>query len=202
MIASTLWALNASRAWIVGSWLYIPLTLGTQLLLIPFVDFSTVAGVLTFNLFSALPSLLLNIGLSFHGFRQPDPGMKLPNFGYHFARWEGDLRRKSYRALLPAIVQRTIQPPRDIPLDVYSYSGEAMLPEQVRSIRSFLRHVGRPKSFTVVSDGSHTRQQHRTSAKNRPGRLGPAHRRKIARRICRRSFAITSPLIRWVNSSA
>ncbi len=82
--------------------------------------------------------------------------MKIPNFGYHFARWEGDLRRKSYRALLPAIVQRKIQPTRDIPLDVYSYSGEAMLPEQVRSIRSFLCHVGRPKSFTVVSDGSHS----------------------------------------------
>ncbi|MEO7723245.1 MAG: polysaccharide biosynthesis protein [Chthoniobacterales bacterium] len=73
MIASTLWTLNASRAWIVGSWLYIPLTLGTQLLLIPFVDFSTVSGVLTFNLFSAFPSLLLNMGLSFHGFRQPVP---------------------------------------------------------------------------------------------------------------------------------
>src|SRR3977135_3691875 len=31
-----------------------------------------------------------------------------------------------------------------------------MLPEQVRSIRSFLRHVGRPESFTVVTDGSHS----------------------------------------------
>ena len=73
MVASTLWTLNASRAWIIGSWLYIPLTLGTQLLLIPFVDFSTVTGVLTFNLFSAFPSLLLNIGLSYRGFRQPAP---------------------------------------------------------------------------------------------------------------------------------
>ena len=73
MVASTLWTLNASRAWITGSWLYIPLTLGTQLLLIPFVDFSTVTGVLTFNLFSAFPSLLLNIGLSYRGFRQPAP---------------------------------------------------------------------------------------------------------------------------------
>ncbi|MGI8431097.1 MAG: lipopolysaccharide biosynthesis protein [Chthoniobacterales bacterium] len=69
MVASTLWALNASRAWIIGSWLYIPLTLTTQVALIPFLDFSTVTGVLTFNLFSAVPSLLLNIGLSFHGFR-------------------------------------------------------------------------------------------------------------------------------------
>lgn len=82
--------------------------------------------------------------------------MKVPNFGYHFARWEGELRRQSYRALLPTIVQRKFQPPCDVPLDVYSYSGEVMLPEQVRSIRSFLRHVGRPKSFTVVSDGSHS----------------------------------------------
>lgn len=71
MITSTLWTLNASRAWIVGSWLYIPLTLGTQLLLIPFIDFSTVTGVLTFNLFSVVPSLLLNLGLSYRGFRQP-----------------------------------------------------------------------------------------------------------------------------------
>lgn len=72
MIASTLWILNASRAWIAGSWLYIPLTLGTQIALIPFVDFSSVTGVLTFNLISAAPSLLLNIGLSFRGFRMQE----------------------------------------------------------------------------------------------------------------------------------
>jgi hypothetical protein len=82
--------------------------------------------------------------------------MKIPNFGYHFARWEGELRRKTYRALLPAIAQRSVHPSREVPLDLYSYSGEAMLPEQVRSIRSFLRHVGRPKSFTVITDGSHS----------------------------------------------
>jgi O-antigen/teichoic acid export membrane protein len=68
-IAGTLWALNASKAWVAGSWLYIPLTLGTQLALIPFTDFSSVIGVLTFNLFSVIPSLLLNIVLSYRGFR-------------------------------------------------------------------------------------------------------------------------------------
>jgi hypothetical protein len=82
--------------------------------------------------------------------------MKIPNFGYHLARWEGEVRRKTYRLLLPAIAQRSVHPAREVPLDVYSYSGEAMLAEQVRSIRSFLRHVGRPKSFTVVTDGSHS----------------------------------------------
>jgi hypothetical protein len=84
--------------------------------------------------------------------------MKIPNFGYHFARLQGDLRRRTYRALLPAIVQKRVHPSRSIPLDVYSYSGEAMVPEQVRSIRSFLRHVGRPKSLTVISDGTHSKR--------------------------------------------
>lgn len=69
MLASTVWTLNASRAWIAGSWLYIPLTLGTQIALIPVIDFSTVTGVLTFNLASVAPSLLLNFGLSYRGFR-------------------------------------------------------------------------------------------------------------------------------------
>jgi hypothetical protein len=73
MVATTLWTLNASRAWVIGAWLNIPLTLATQLILIPFTDFSSVNGVLTFNLFSVFPSLVLNIGLSYRGFRQPRP---------------------------------------------------------------------------------------------------------------------------------
>ena len=72
-MASTLWSLNAAKAWITGSWLYIPLTLGTQLALIPFTDFTSVAGVLNFNLISAIPSLLLNLVLSFRGFRRWQP---------------------------------------------------------------------------------------------------------------------------------
>lgn len=82
--------------------------------------------------------------------------MWLPNFGYHFARLEGDWRRKAYRALLPVIVRRPVRPPRAVPFGVYAYSSEASVPEQVRSIRSFLRHVGRPTGFHVVSDGSHS----------------------------------------------
>ncbi len=66
-LTGTFWALNASKAWIAGSWLYIPLTVATQLALIPFTDFSSVTGVLTFNLLSAVPNLLLNLVLSFRG---------------------------------------------------------------------------------------------------------------------------------------
>ena len=67
-LAGTLWALNASKAWIAGSWLYIPLTLAAQVALIPITDFSSVSGVLAFNLLSLAPSLFLNIWLSYRGF--------------------------------------------------------------------------------------------------------------------------------------
>jgi hypothetical protein len=68
-LTGTIWALNASKAWIAGSWLYIPLTLSLQAALIPFTDFSRVSDVLTFNLLSALPNLFLNLALSYRGFR-------------------------------------------------------------------------------------------------------------------------------------
>jgi len=68
-LTGTFWALNSSKAWIAGSWLYIPLTLATQIGLIPFTDFSSVTGVLLFNLLSAVPNLLLNMALSYRGFR-------------------------------------------------------------------------------------------------------------------------------------
>jgi O-antigen/teichoic acid export membrane protein len=68
-IAGAMWGLNSAKGWISGSWMYIPATLVTQLVLIPFVDFSRVSGVLFFNLISAIPSVLLNLVLSFRGFR-------------------------------------------------------------------------------------------------------------------------------------
>lgn len=68
-LTGTFWTLNAAKAWITGSWLYIPLTLATQLALIPLTDFSSVRSVLFFNLISALPNLLLNAVLSYRGFR-------------------------------------------------------------------------------------------------------------------------------------
>jgi hypothetical protein len=78
----------------------------------------------------------------------------MPNFGYHLARAKGRAVRGLYRTFL-----RTLSPvkvTRDFPLEVFSYSGEATLPEQVASIRSFLRNVGRPVRFNVVSDGTHS----------------------------------------------
>ena len=78
----------------------------------------------------------------------------MPNYGYHLARAKGRAVREFYRASLRILPQ--IEPARAFPLEVFSYSGEAALPEQVASVRSFLRHVGRPAIFNVVSDGSYS----------------------------------------------
>lgn len=77
------------------------------------------------------------------------------NFGYHLARTRGAVARDAYRLLLPLIVRHGIDPPQTIDFDVFAYSSETMLPEQIVSIRSFLKYAGRPNSFTVVSDGTH-----------------------------------------------
>jgi hypothetical protein len=78
----------------------------------------------------------------------------MPNYGYHLARVEGSATRAIYRSLLPLLARRRISGGAEVPFQVFAYSGESSLPEQVASIRSFLKHVGRPKRFTVVSDGT------------------------------------------------
>ena len=77
------------------------------------------------------------------------------NLPYHSARLEGKIARSLYRAALLMVVRKRVRVTRELPFDVFSYSGESTLPEQVASIRSFLTHAGRPKQFTVVSDGSY-----------------------------------------------
>src|SRR4051812_46689019 len=78
----------------------------------------------------------------------------MPNYGYHLSRAKGRAVRALYRAFLRGLPR--IEPARSFPLEVFSYSGEAAVPEQIASIRSFLRHVGRPAMFHVVSDGSYS----------------------------------------------
>jgi hypothetical protein len=80
----------------------------------------------------------------------------MPNYGYHLARVRGRFAQRAYGTLLPFIVRRQIRCPRDIALDVFSYSSDRRIAEQVVSIRSFLKYAGRPSRFVVVSDGSHS----------------------------------------------
>ena len=79
----------------------------------------------------------------------------MPNFGYHLARLHGRIARALYAATLQ--FRRPKVRPVNLPFEVYAYSGESMLPEQVASILSFYRYAGRPRRFTVVSDGTHSR---------------------------------------------
>lgn len=78
------------------------------------------------------------------------------NLPYHYVRLEGKIVRAFYSARLSTIVRQPVRIERELPFEVFSYSGESSLPEQVASIRSFLANAGRPKQFTVVSDGSYT----------------------------------------------
>ena len=83
----------------------------------------------------------------------------MPNYGYHFARAKARVVRGLYRASLRALP--ALEPSRSFPLEVFSYSGEAALAEQVASIRSFLCHVGRPAMFNIVSDGTYSESSRR-----------------------------------------
>lgn len=78
----------------------------------------------------------------------------MPNYGYHLARAKGRAARTVYRAVLPFIARFPVPKRISVPIDVVAFSGEATLPEQVASIRSFLKYVGQPTRFTVVSDGT------------------------------------------------
>ena len=82
----------------------------------------------------------------------------MPNYGYHLARVQGGATRRAYEAMLPQVVRQAVRAAADLPLEVFSYSGAAALPEQVASIRSFVRNAGRPKAFNVVSDGTYSQR--------------------------------------------
>lgn len=61
-------SLNISKAWIELTWLYAPLTIITQIMLLLFFDFSTTKGVIIFGILSLLPNLILNLFISYKGF--------------------------------------------------------------------------------------------------------------------------------------
>ena len=78
------------------------------------------------------------------------------NIGYRAARAQGYWVRSIYSRMIPSIVRRPVRQTKRVPVSVYSFSCEHLLPEQISSIRSFIQHVGVPESFTVLSDGSYS----------------------------------------------
>ncbi|TYQ25963.1 hypothetical protein PseudUWO311_13535 [Pseudanabaena sp. UWO311] len=80
------------------------------------------------------------------------------NIGYHAAKIQGNFLRSIYKSSLSNLVSFPIAQERQVPIKVYALSCERDLPEQVASLRSFLRYVGIPKAFTIMSDGSYTEE--------------------------------------------
>lgn len=60
VIAGVLFRINAMRGWVLSPWLNVPVTVGTQALLIWWLDVSTVRGILTLNIFAVMPALVMN----------------------------------------------------------------------------------------------------------------------------------------------
>ncbi|BAZ82012.1 hypothetical protein PN497_14735 [Sphaerospermopsis kisseleviana CS-549] len=77
------------------------------------------------------------------------------NIGYHSAKLQGQIIRSLYTKAIKQIVNRPIHQNRKVNITVYSFSCQRDLPIQVANIRSFIRHVGIPHKFTVISDGSY-----------------------------------------------
>lgn len=72
MISSTvinllgiMWQLNSSRGWVKYIWLYAPLTILSQIVLIPLFNLSTLKGIIFFNIFSQIAGLM-TIGTLFY----------------------------------------------------------------------------------------------------------------------------------------
>lgn len=63
-LLGVLWQLNNARGWVKYIWLYTPLTILSQILLIPFFNLSTLKGIILFNIYSQIAGIL-TIGLIF-----------------------------------------------------------------------------------------------------------------------------------------
>ncbi len=90
------------------------------------------------------------------------------NVGYHTARLQGRFLSVCYQKVLPWIANFPIQQTQRIDIDVYSFSCERDLATQVANIRTFIRHVGIPDKFIVISDGTYTAESRKLLCKIHP----------------------------------
>jgi hypothetical protein len=86
------------------------------------------------------------------GVRQRLLGKK---YGYQVARRQAKVARWLYGTTIAAGRGPGPRVGPDLDLTLVAYSGERDATEQIASLRSFLRYVGRPASVTLGSDGTH-----------------------------------------------
>jgi O-antigen/teichoic acid export membrane protein len=58
VFVGAIYTINASKAWMRGAWVSIPITIAGQLLLVPLVNLSTVRGVVLFSCLPTIPGVL------------------------------------------------------------------------------------------------------------------------------------------------
>jgi O-antigen/teichoic acid export membrane protein len=69
-LSNTLWAINYSKGWIELAWLFPPVIIFTQIVLLLVLDLSVVSGVIMFSMFSIIPATLINFPMTFKGLKQ------------------------------------------------------------------------------------------------------------------------------------
>ncbi len=77
---------------------------------------------------------------------------------YLAAQIEGRAYRRVFKTMMSWFIGHPIHSKRQVNCEVWSLSSERDAAEQVASIRSFIRHVGRPTHWNILSDGSHTKE--------------------------------------------
>ncbi len=66
---AVLWTVNTARAWLRRTWVIAPATIVLQVALAPFLQLSTVAGILWFTILSQIPNMLWSSYLTHRGLR-------------------------------------------------------------------------------------------------------------------------------------
>lgn len=68
-VANTMWSMNATKAWLTHIWIFIPATLASQIIMLLFIDISTVKGVIIFGMAPLLPSFFLHAYMTYQGLK-------------------------------------------------------------------------------------------------------------------------------------
>lgn len=69
-VSQIFWSLNFSRGWVQVVWLNIPMVLSAQFASALLLDVTTVRGAVLLNMVTALPTLLLGVGVAVTGLRR------------------------------------------------------------------------------------------------------------------------------------
>ena len=90
--------------------------------------------------------------------RMPLPASLDKRYGYHVAKRQARIVRRLYAGPLARRLVASVDSPAELSAHLIAFSGERDALEQLVSLRSLIRHVGRPARFTLGSDGSHSRK--------------------------------------------